>query len=944
MIGVRRFFASLVIFGLTVNMVGVGALSIKSAYTPTGRIIEKEGQRILQLSGSYYQMGYDQGYLIGNDIMLMIERYLIDRLLSGNVSGWSSALELTRTKMNFGRYNDEILGMYDGMIAAGTDMRIDALGRDLTADDLKLWNTMYDVGLLSLACTSFAVWGPPAGDFSVLQARNMDFPYDTVNGYAANKQLLIAYSPTGKQQYAAVSWPGFIGPGTGMNQSGLALTTNVGDGAIDTQYAASEYTPSGLIVRQSLEDAAGTGDLLSQVFDIVVSHPRTRSFILQISQPLARGPQTSEVIEADSNGQEVRVANPTDPYVFAANHFVQRTTSTPSQNNTLQRQAIMTARLPELVSTGDNKVDLAEAQSLLGELANANSWPTLLSVYLRPSSLSFDIAYARTVGQNPVQVTEAPFVNPVSYTWAEVFNSDPLPTPTPTTVPTPTETPTPTPIIPTATPTVVPTPTIIPTPTPIVIPTPTPIVVPTPTPTVSPIPVTVTFPVTGSSDDVHQQGSTGYLTSTTWRLGGDTTQYAGARFTGVNIPQNSTILNANVEVYATSTQWISMQYEIYAENVGDSLTFSAAALPSTRTATTARNTYSGNTRWTANTWYQLQPVTASVQEVVKRLDWTSGNSLSIVMRGTGGVYGRKSVRSFDGNAQQAPRLVVEYLPSSGPTPTPIPTPLPTPTPVPPTPTPIPPTPTPTVIPTPTPIPPTPTPIPPTPTPTPEPTPIPTPLPTPTPVPPTPTPIPPTPTPTVMPTPTPTPIPTPTPTEIPTPTPTVMPTPTPTEIPTPTPTEVPTPTPTPIPTPTVMPTPTPTPIPTPTPTVMPTPTPIPSSRAIRIVSRPNNATQTYTVFDGIVEAGGVATEVNSSRFTYSTGWSLIPNSGRNASLAEATTLADRTISFTTTSSTLAIMVARHPQIGTFEVYVDNVLRLTYNGYSPTFQYVDVSVPL
>jgi hypothetical protein len=51
-----------------------------------------------------------------------------------------------------------------------------------------------------------------------------------------------------------------------------------------------------------------------------------------------------------------------------------------------------------------------------------------------------------------------------------------------------------------------------------------------------------------------------------------------------------------------------------------------------------------------------------VQEVVNRADWQSGNSLSIIVRGTGGAWGRKFVRSYEAGASFAPRLVVTYTP------------------------------------------------------------------------------------------------------------------------------------------------------------------------------------------------------------------------------------------------------------------------------------------
>lgn len=394
-----------------------------------GYITTKDGQRVLHLFGTHYEMGYAHGYLLGEDIMLMIEKYLIQYLLNNNVSGWDAAKGRAETKMQFGRFNDEVTGLYDGMVASGTDIRLDALGRDLTIGDLKVWIAMYDIGAVAPLCSSFSVWGDAAGPDGVLHARNMDFPYDTENGYAANKFLLIAYQPTGGQAYVVATWPGALAVGTGMNASGLAFTVNVAPGPQDNTYSRNDYMPTGLVFREALEDAAGSGDLLTQVWKIVSAYPRTRSFNAQFTQPTGRGEDVSIVIEGDALGLEIRHAVAPNPYVYATNHYIQRTNGN-MEGSTKNRYQILTNELASLTTTGDRQVSLQEAQGLLQELAI--SWPTILSVYMRPERLYFDIAFAQTSGRNPVNVSTAPFVTPVHYTWQELFENNPAITPTDT--------------------------------------------------------------------------------------------------------------------------------------------------------------------------------------------------------------------------------------------------------------------------------------------------------------------------------------------------------------------------------------------------------------------------------------------------------------------------------------------------------------------------------
>jgi hypothetical protein len=177
------------------------------------------------------------------------------------------------------------------------------------------------------------------------------------------------------------------------------------------------------------------------------------------------------------------------------------------------------------------------------------------------------------------------------------------------------------------------------------------------------VPTTVTLQVSASANDVNQDGTALASTSTTLWLGNassTTSSYTGLRFTNINLPPGATINSAHLEVYSSQSQWINVSFSLAAEASGNSPIFSATNLPSQRTLTTQTVSHSSNVQWLANTWYSLNEMAAVIQAVINRPDWQSGNSLSIILRGTGGTWARKFIASWDGSPATAPRLVITY--------------------------------------------------------------------------------------------------------------------------------------------------------------------------------------------------------------------------------------------------------------------------------------------
>lgn len=122
------------------------------------------------------------------------------------------------------------------------------------------------------------------------------------------------------------------------------------------------------------------------------------------------------------------------------------------------------------------------------------------------------------------------------------------------------------------------------------------------------------------------------------------------------------MLAAHLEVTPVWYQWINMDFTLAAEAADNSAPFSSTARPSSRSLTTAQITHSSDAPWTPGEWYALNDMATAVQEVVNRPGWQTGNSLTVILHGTGPTWGRKYVRSYESDPALAVRLVITYAP------------------------------------------------------------------------------------------------------------------------------------------------------------------------------------------------------------------------------------------------------------------------------------------
>lgn len=99
---------------------------------------------------------------------------------------------------------------------------------------------------MTVGCTSFGVWNNKSEDGELLLARNFDFY--SGDEFAENKIIQFT-NPKRGYKFATITWAGFIGAASGMNDQGITVTINAAKSSIPTDAA----TPIALLAREILQ-------------------------------------------------------------------------------------------------------------------------------------------------------------------------------------------------------------------------------------------------------------------------------------------------------------------------------------------------------------------------------------------------------------------------------------------------------------------------------------------------------------------------------------------------------------------------------------------------------------------------------------------------------------------------------------------------------------------
>jgi tetratricopeptide (TPR) repeat protein len=204
----------------------------------------REGVPFLTLSGGYYDMGYQYGALMKDEIRSAygemkksIDAFftLVPPVLRPMARLIYNCKASKKERTIPEHYREELRGFAD---AAGIDY--DTVIRTIFSSDI--------VG--SLSCTSIVANSRGI----MIHGRNLDFPPTTLGRYP----LITEYRPSGRKAYTLVGIVGYLPALSGMNDSGISVTLNI---SFLVEENSKAGMPVGYKIREILESAASMADI-----------------------------------------------------------------------------------------------------------------------------------------------------------------------------------------------------------------------------------------------------------------------------------------------------------------------------------------------------------------------------------------------------------------------------------------------------------------------------------------------------------------------------------------------------------------------------------------------------------------------------------------------------------------------------------------------------------
>jgi hypothetical protein len=430
-----------------------------------GKLKTIRGQKVLQLWGTPEERAYSHGYLVGTQIMDFFNHVVVE-YFAQSVGRYQEVLQYMQEHFaGNAPFSGEADAMLQGMKDSGTNMRVAALNRELTRDDLIVQNNVtvlrywvlhnpYFWPLIgSLAsdklgvreplsvpfCTSAVFWGDwtqnqeLAG--ALIHGKNNDGEND-LHKVTVNSALIIATTPppgSGKKKTIGVDWPGYYGTYHGMNEDGLTM---VAQSSLSVpKWDAPDILDYAILYREALQ---GTSSIEGAV-NIWESFPATRSvgFNTPISAPYIPGQAgyPSSTYESDSYGGLLRMPvdfAPGDSYsILTTNNYYKYQGTDPyslavskvhGYHSEVEERDYRFHDMLMLITGYKSQKKTVGTQEVIELLRAAStskeySGTTEFSIIWYPNSMEFAVAKEDLVNK----ILDAPFAAYNRFTFDEVF-------------------------------------------------------------------------------------------------------------------------------------------------------------------------------------------------------------------------------------------------------------------------------------------------------------------------------------------------------------------------------------------------------------------------------------------------------------------------------------------------------------------------------------------
>jgi len=254
------------------------ALASPALAQVNGETYEKEGFTIIRVWGSHYEMGFAEGHFIAPKLKDLIEKYVLQQIPPLFWNAARAAYPTLFTEPS--EIQEELRGFIDGAVASGEDIYLEPLGRNVDILDLKVANTIADLSTVDYFCSSFSAFGEATQDSELDGAlaisRNLDWAaWNDEDPFLLSRDTFILVrrpSEPGYQPTVAITYPGFVGCLSCINQAGVGAFMNQGNNDLPQFlriWNDGPYVPVVYAVREGLESADFNGDMISTADDVI---------------------------------------------------------------------------------------------------------------------------------------------------------------------------------------------------------------------------------------------------------------------------------------------------------------------------------------------------------------------------------------------------------------------------------------------------------------------------------------------------------------------------------------------------------------------------------------------------------------------------------------------------------------------------------------------------
>lgn len=172
------------------------------------------------------------------------------------------------------------------------------------------YHAAHDIGhalqnLMLVGCTSFSAWDNKTENGAMIVGRNFDF---WVGDEFAKHKIVSFVSPSTGHKFAFITWGGFIGVVSGMNDKGLTVTINAARSSIPSGAA----TPVSLVAREVLQYAGNIKE--------AVAIARKRKMFVSESFLIASAADHKSVI-IEKTPDTLAVFDPHQDNIECSNHY-----------------------------------------------------------------------------------------------------------------------------------------------------------------------------------------------------------------------------------------------------------------------------------------------------------------------------------------------------------------------------------------------------------------------------------------------------------------------------------------------------------------------------------------------------------------------------------------------------------------------------------------------